>query len=112
MPLSLQVQHYQRIPGTTTVRLHKLTPYLRLCEGGSPPIYLQGGQAWSESAADPIPLEDLPPWFGEALARLTLHARQEVGWTRPGDPPLPVPQIEEALAPTRRGGGRLGRPRE
>ena len=109
MPLSLKVHHYQRIPGTTMVRLQKVTPYIRLCEGAGPPIYLQDGQAWSEGGADPLDVATLPEWFRTGLARLTPAARAEVGWRLPDDPPLPEPA--PALTQTPRRGPRLGRPR-
>jgi hypothetical protein len=91
------------------VRLQKVTPYLRLSAEGGPPIFLQGGQAWSETGTDAIPREALPPWFEAALAGLTPQARAEVGWTQPGDP---APErLEEPALPQTPRGARLGRPR-
>lgn len=120
MPLSTKVHHYQRIPGTTMARLVKVTPYIRLShatvdeKGGTqatPPVFLQDGQAWSEGGDAPIPTHELPAWVSEALGRLTVQARQEVGWRLPEDPPLPA-KPEPALVPSGpRRGPRLGRPR-
>lgn len=93
------------------MRLQKLTPYIRLCEGEGPPVYLQDGQVWSEGGTDALPPDDLPRWFPEALARLTVAARQSVGFRLESDPALPVAPEPEPLRPPKRRGPRLGRPR-
>ena len=93
------------------VRLQRTTPYLRLCEGEGPPIYLQAGQAWSEGGAEPLAAEALPAWFDSAVMRLTLQARREVGWQLPDDPALPEPPLPEP-PPAKGRGPRIGRPRE
>ena len=110
MPLSLKTHHFQRIPGTTTVRLQRITPYIRLCEGEGPPVFLQDGQAWSEGGEAALDRAALPPWFSAQLERLTPAARAAVGWALPDDPPPPAP-APAALSQETRRGPRLGRPR-
>ena len=85
---------------------------MRLTEGGDPPIFLQDGKAWSEGGDDPIERAALPLWFDGAVARLSVKARQEVGWRVEGDPPLPEPVMPvDAVGAGKKGSPRIGRPR-
>lgn len=89
MPLSLKVHHFEKIPGSQNSRLTQVTPYLRLSRGQEPPVYVQGGQVWSEGGADP--LEQLPDWFGEEVAKASPAALKEVGWGVKEPVTVPVP---------------------
>jgi len=102
MSLSLKVQHYQRIPGTTQLRLTRVTPYVRLCRDDGPPLFVQGGQVYSESGDRMT--DQLPEWFWDEAAKMSLAVRQEVGLVLPGEPPQPT---TPAPAPSTAGDGRL-----
>lgn len=78
--LDLQVHKYEKVPGTQTTRLAKVTPYLRITRDGHPPLYLQGGKAFGEGGAE---IETLPIWFDEELAKVSPKAREEIGWSAP-----------------------------
>jgi hypothetical protein len=108
---SLRVHVYEdnRQDGTRTLVAY--TPFLRL---GAPSgsghagevCYLQHGYVYGEGG-DPYDVEDLPDWFGAALAALTPQARVDVGftadrvqWYTGGDGPNDVwPSSGEAAAP-------------
>lgn len=77
MPLSLKVQHHERVPGTQESRLTRTTPYLRISHGQDAPIYIQGGVAYGEGGPA---IETLPDWFHAELAKMSPAALAEVGW--------------------------------
>lgn len=94
MPLSLKVHWFEKIPGQQQTRLARVTPYARITREGHPPIYVQAGGVFSEGGK---PLEQLPGWFDEEMARLTPKVREEVGWkgtTAPAPAPVVVDKPE------------------
>ena len=88
MPLSLTVHHYEKIPGQQQSRLARVTPYVRIARENQPPIFVQGGQVYSEGGQT---LTQLPSWFDEEMAKLTPTVREEVGWK--GTPPPAAPAV-------------------
>jgi len=84
MPLDLRaVQKYERVKGTLQMRLTEINPIIRLCQGTSPPLFIQGGQVWAEGGDE---IENPPDWFWEQAARMTRQARKEVGLKLPNEP--------------------------
>jgi len=63
-------------------------PAVMLLSGkGAFPVWLQDGQAWAENGQ---PLETLPSWFDEELAKCSPEILATVGWVAPSVPPAPV----------------------
>jgi hypothetical protein len=84
-PLALdQVHQYQRLPGTLEVRLVRTNPYVRITNGGEPPLFVQGGVIYSEGG-DVI--TDPPAWWAAEVLKLSPTVRAEVGLG-----PVPVTQ--------------------
>jgi hypothetical protein len=79
MPLTLnKVQEYERVPGTALdVRLVRTNHYIRICAGGGPPVYVQGGRCYGEGGPE---IDVLPDWFAGEMAKVSAKARTEVGW--------------------------------
>jgi hypothetical protein len=81
----LRVHKYEEDRDGGTRTLIEYTPFLRL---GAPAgsghagevVYLQHGYVYGEGG-DVYEVEDLPDWFGAALAALTAPARRDVGFT-------------------------------
>ena len=63
MPFTLRTHQTRTRQGQRT--LVRLNPYIRLGVDGHPPIFLQGGVAYSEGGQE---YETLPPEFEEVLA--------------------------------------------
>jgi hypothetical protein len=99
MPLALdKVHEYQKIPGTSEVRLIRTQPYVRLTHENWPPIFIQGGQFYYQGGP---PVTPLPEWVAEEVARLSPACRAEVGLEvdRPVSEPKPKlkpPRIPQA----------------
>jgi len=91
--LDLKVHHYVKMPNSTESRLTKVDPYVRICRAHEPPIFLQGGAAYSEGGP---PVTPLPEWFEEELAKITPKALEECGW---GPKVAPVAAPPEAPRP-------------
>ena len=91
MALDLRTHIDERIPNTQEVRRVKVNPYLRLCQKGSPPVYVQGGKVYAEGGPE---VETLPAWFAEEMAKVSPQVRAEVGWKDPAAP-VPAPVVRE-----------------
>lgn len=99
------VQRYaQRVDEGTGQKytvLVKNNPYLRLNSGDGPPIFVQGGKAYSEGG-DEYELGDLPPWFmvlaagvGETVAEQCGLDKllQEIDEASGNEVPGPAPEV-------------------
>lgn len=86
MTLTLnEVHQYTRIPGTLEVRLVKTSPYVRITHAGEPPVFIQGGQAYSEGGQR---MDPMPAWLAGEVDKLSPTVRAEVGLEV--DVPVPV----------------------
>ena len=86
MSFTLRVHTYDINPQTAERELVEYRPLLRLgcssADGYSGEIvYLQGGCVYGEGGAAYTP-DDLPDWFGAALAAVNPQALADVGFTR------------------------------
>lgn len=95
MPLNLnKVHHYERVPGTQLeVRLIRTDPYVRVCAGGGPPLFIQGGQVYAEGGPT---VDQFPEWFEGEVAKIAAPVLASVGW---GGTPAPVEPLPAAPAP-------------
>jgi hypothetical protein len=85
MPLTLKTHEYKKSRGGSV--LSRVNPYVRLSyatkgEDGEydnhAPVYIQGGQYWSEGGAE-IPTKELPSWLSAEVAKLSDKVKREVG---------------------------------
>ncbi len=74
-----KVHNYRSVAGTKQVRLESTNPYLRLCQGSGPPLFIQRGMVYSEGSQR-IKKADLPEWFQEELDKVSKAILNEVGW--------------------------------
>ncbi len=96
MGLNLEKVHdYQRVPGTSEVRLVKKTPYVRIVKGnvyspdgkvilepGKPPVICQAGVFYSDGG-DRIKPDDVQEWFWEEARKIPKEARANTGLVLP-----------------------------
>ena len=82
-----KVHNYKPISGTKQVRLESTNPYLRLCRGDGPPLFIQRGVVYSEGSQR-IKKTDLPDWFHEELNKVAPARLEEVGWKTEAKTPL------------------------
>lgn len=63
----------------------KVTPYLRVCTGDGPPIFIQKGRLYGEGGGE---IKDPPEWFKDELNKIDKKALEKVGYEvkRPGRP--------------------------
>jgi len=93
MAFTLTVHEYQRVPGSLEVRLVRTNPYLALTKkvgDSAEMLFIQSGQVWS---AGGVPIENLPDWFAEELAKCSPAALLEAGWK-----PVPPAPARETLS--------------
>ena len=79
MPLSLKTHHYSS-KGRGVMTIDKITPYIRLCQGDGPPMFIQEGKVYCEGGSA-VPENQLPKWFEEELAKADPKALKEVKFT-------------------------------
>lgn len=79
MALDLNPHQYTVNPETSQPTLIRVTPYVRLREHDGPPLFLQGGQVYSEGGPL-IPREEWPEWLPSAIARLNNVGLEESGF--------------------------------
>jgi hypothetical protein len=61
---------------------YKVNPYVRVMAGDGPPIYIQGGQFYSEGGHS-ILKKDLPPWVDNELKKLSHETKVSCGLENP-----------------------------
>lgn len=81
----LKTHHFEKVPGEQAQRLVRVTPYVRLSEGGRA-VYLKGGKVLFEDGTV-VPDKLRPDWLDRAIADMNPVARAEVGFAQPGDVP-------------------------
>lgn len=96
-----KVHNYKPIVGTKQVRLESVNPYIRLCQGSGPPLFIQRGMVYSEGSQR-IKKTDLPDWFHEELNKVAPARLAEVGWkTEPVKEPNPQPEPKRRGRPSK-----------
>lgn len=91
--LDLTVHAYERVPGSSTVRLLRTLPYVRVSQDAEA-YFIQGGLVLT-AGGDVI--DELPGWFWEQVDRLTDATLAEVKFARRVVPPAPQPEPPSAL---------------
>lgn len=86
--LDLAVHKFERIPGTSQVRIKEVNPYLRLSRRDHPPLYIQKGRVFPENGPE-VPKAELPEWFWQEIAKITSQGLTEVGWDHSPAPRAP-----------------------
>ena len=71
-----------------------MSPLVRLCKGTDPPLFIQEGKVYAEGG-DEILKDQLPDWFHDEVAKMTLQARLEIGYRLPEDPRPRLPGEQE-----------------
>jgi len=79
MALNLSPHNFSVNPETNQPVLTRIQAYVRVREGDSPPLFLQGGQVYSEGGPL-IPAEDWPDWLEGHIKRLSPLALEECGF--------------------------------
>jgi hypothetical protein len=75
-----KVQEVAIRPGSSQPEVVRENHYIRLNgEGSDAPLFIQGGQVWG-AGGDHVPMDELPPWFFEEVAKCTPQALAVVGW--------------------------------
>ena len=75
MTLDLKVHHYKRDKKGRAV-LVRSTPSLRLKNGDSEAIFIQGGQFFTDNGEE---VKKVPPWVLEHLKNVKPEVKREVG---------------------------------
>ncbi len=75
MPFTLRPHVQQPDPRTKRLRVVKTIPYVRLCGGNGPPVFIQAGHVYSENGKL---VEQYPDWFEEELAKVTPYTLNQV----------------------------------
>lgn len=57
----------------------RVTPYIRLCSGSGPPIFLQGGGYFYEGG-EPVPKADIPDWVEDMQRKTSADALKACGF--------------------------------
>jgi len=57
----------------------RVTPYIRLCEGDGPPIFLQNGGYFYEGGEE-VPDKDVPDWLEELQGKCKPEALKACGF--------------------------------
>lgn len=100
MPLTLTKVHVtERIPGSDVSRLVRTNHYVMLKSENEPPLFIQGGQIFSEGG--PL-VDEIPEWFWIEASKLTPLAIKSCG--------LEVPP-EKIVLPENTTGGTVRRGR-
>jgi hypothetical protein len=84
MPLQLSKVHLtEKISGTyNESRVIRTNHYIRVVAGNGPPLYIQGGEVFSEGG--PLMEEkDIPDWFWVEVCKLSDSALKAVGYEMP-----------------------------
>lgn len=76
MPLNLKPHEYSKQEGSSSYRLTKVTPYIRVGSEGES-LFLQEGKVFS---LDGKQMKDVPDWCKAEIEKLTPAARAEVGF--------------------------------
>ncbi len=111
MPLQLAGVHVSsRVPNSDEQRLVKTNHYVRIGSDQGPPIYIQGGEIYSEGG----PLldeKDIPDWFWPEVNKLNDHALRAVKFKIPEDKVgvRPPDEDEEAVSTTKKASKRVRR---
>ena len=79
MALNLNPHEYTVNPETSQPTLLRINPYVRLRQDDGPPLFLQGGQVYSEGGPL-IPREEWPDWLVDAILRLNNSGLEESGF--------------------------------
>jgi hypothetical protein len=59
----------------------RVTPYIRLCEGVGPPIFLQGGGYFYEGGEE-VPTKDRPEWLSKLQGACSKEALEACGFKK------------------------------
>jgi hypothetical protein len=86
VPLQLSRVHVtEKIQGThNETRVVRTNHYIRLADGNHPPLYIQGGQVFSEGGPL-VAEEELPDWFWLAAQKCSPDALAAVGFRVPDE---------------------------
>lgn len=75
-----RVHTFRKKPGQSVAVLASTNPVIRVSSEDEPPIFLQGGRAYTESGK---PVQKIPEWAENQIRALNRNARIEVGLERP-----------------------------
>lgn len=82
MSLSLITHEYKTIRGKAV--LTRQRPYVRVFAESGPPVFIQGGQFYTEGGQE-IPEAELPDWVWDEIGRMSETAKQEAGISKKSD---------------------------
>lgn len=71
-----KVHVYERIPGTTDVRMTGLHPYMRFCIEDEPPVFVQDGRFYYAGGEE---VNTVPEWVTAEVEKLSPSMRDEIG---------------------------------
>lgn len=107
MPLSLRVHVTEKVPGSSNEsRIVRTHHYIRVAANGSPPLYVQGGQIFSEGG--PL-VDEVPDWFWVEICKCSDAALRAAGFEIPLDKVHAVQNLSNASEPVQEVSGRRRR---
>ena len=85
MPLNLaQVHKYEKIDGTTEMRLTEVHPATCFTEGDNPDIWVQDGKIYYDGGQE---VTEIPEWFWAMVRNLSPEQRKRLKLSLPGESP-------------------------
>ncbi len=85
------VDHYEAVPGQgSQVRYTSKHPYVRICQGSGPAIYVKEGVICGENGV-PVDERQLPPWFWDQARHISPAMREQVKLVLPEEREAPKP---------------------
>ena len=108
MSFSLQTHEYEVDSVTMVSTLKRVNPYIRLTKQGETPVFLQGGQFFSENGEF---IENVPAWVASEFQSISDAALLEAGFAEPEPHAPTVWQCTEcgASVPLKSKGLHIGR---
>ena len=94
MTLSLKTHEFTMKRGQPVIS--RTNPYVRLCRGEGPPVFIQGGSFYYEGGQE-VKEGEFPDWLPEMLKTLSLEVREEVGLPPLVEPPK-MPSVRAATS--------------